>query len=137
MIRKFKAKEAKEKQAATLKASPPQSVVAVGSSSSAVDDDWDISDGSLEIIQREDAPLSVFSLAPTIEERATGFFVANFVLGMSGPSKGYLDYLTDVTRTQVLDDGLLSSSMCHSQLISNLPVVLCFQPLPSSWVFRS
>ncbi|KAH6711136.1 hypothetical protein DL95DRAFT_419426 [Leptodontidium sp. 2 PMI_412] len=109
VIRKFKAKEAKEKQAATLKASPPQSVVAVGSSSSAVDDDWDISDGSLEIIQREDAPLSVFSLAPTIEERATGFFVANFVLGMSGPSKGYLDYLTDVTRTQVLDDGLLSS----------------------------
>ncbi|PVH88699.1 hypothetical protein DL98DRAFT_402566 [Cadophora sp. DSE1049] len=109
VIRKFKAKEARDKKAASLKASPPQSVSS-GSSSPPDDDGWDdVSDSSLEIIQRVDAPLSVFSLAPTIEERATGFFVANFVLGMSGPSKGYLDYLTEVTRTQVLDDGLLSS----------------------------
>lgn len=112
VIRKFKAKEAREKKAASLKVSPAQST-SFASSSPPDDDSWDdVSDSPLEIIERVDAPLSVFSLAPTIEERATGFFVANFVLGMSGPSRGYLDYLTDVTRTQVLDDGLLASSMC-------------------------
>ncbi|KAH7336400.1 hypothetical protein BKA65DRAFT_33436 [Rhexocercosporidium sp. MPI-PUGE-AT-0058] len=108
VIRKFKAREARDKQA-TFKTSPPRPVVSSSLSLSA-EDDWDhVSDGSLEIIQREDARLSVFSLAPTIEERAIGFFVANFVLGISGPSKGYLDYLTEVARSQVLEDGLLSS----------------------------
>jgi hypothetical protein len=125
VIRKFKAKEARDKKA-SLKVSPPQSVSS-GSSSSPDEDGWDdISDGSLEIVQREDVPLSVFSLAPTIEERATGFFVANFVLGMSGPSKGYLDYLTEVTRTQVLDEGLLSSSMCCPQPNINLSAFVYF-----------
>lgn len=124
VIRKFKAKEARDKKA-TLRDSPPQSVSS-GSSSSPPYDDFNvgvigdfediISNGSLETVKRDAGPLSVFSIAPTIEERATGFFVANFVLGMSGPSKGYLDYLTDVTRGQVLDDGLLHSSMCHLQL---------------------
>ncbi|KAL2068906.1 hypothetical protein VTL71DRAFT_15244 [Oculimacula yallundae] len=108
VIRKFKAKEAREKQSIS-KASQPHSHSS-GPSPPFADDDWEnVSDTSLELIPREDVPLSVFSLAPTIEERATGFFLANFVLGMSGPSKGYLDYLTQVTRNQVVEDGLLSS----------------------------
>lgn len=64
---------------------------------------------SLEIVQQQDQQLDIYSLAPSLEDRATGFFVANYVLGMSGPSRGHLDYLTDVSRTQILEDGLVSS----------------------------
>jgi hypothetical protein len=93
VIRKFKAKEAREKQknesrGPTLVTSP---------------------DDEVEMVERADAQMSAFSLAPTIEDRGTGFFVANYVLGMDGPSKGHLDYLVDMARGQTLDDGLLSS----------------------------
>lgn len=60
-------------------------------------------------MEPEDTKLSVFSLAPTLEDRATGFFVANYVLGISGPSRGHLDYLADIARREVLDEGLLCS----------------------------
>ncbi|KAE8452509.1 hypothetical protein EG329_000412 [Mollisiaceae sp. DMI_Dod_QoI] len=96
VIRKFKAKEARQKEAvAKASASPPVSYE-------------DISDeeASLELVQQQDTQLDVFSLAPSLEDRATGFFVANYVLGMSGPSRGHLDYIVDVSRTQILDDGL-------------------------------
>lgn len=64
---------------------------------------------SIELVEREDIQLSMFSLAPTLEERATGFFIANYVLGISGPSRGHLDYLSDIARREVLDEGLLCS----------------------------
>lgn len=63
----------------------------------------------MEVVQQQDTQLDVFSLAPSIEDRATGFFVANYVLGMNGPSRGHLDYIGDVSRTQVLDEALICS----------------------------
>lgn len=63
----------------------------------------------LEIVQRQDPHLDIYTLAPTLEDRATAFFVANYVLGLSGPSKGHMDYLADVSRTQILDEGLVAS----------------------------
>jgi hypothetical protein len=60
-------------------------------------------------VQQEDSQLSVFSLAPTLEDRSIGFFVANYVLGMNGPSRGHLDYLADIARRQTLDEGLVCS----------------------------
>jgi hypothetical protein len=66
-------------------------------------------DSSVEFVEREDMKLSIFTLAPTLEDRATGFFVANYVLGISGPSHGHLDYLADIARREVLDEGLLCS----------------------------
>jgi hypothetical protein len=99
VIRKFKAKEARQKESAATKATV----------ASVSDDDPDIEEISLEIVQQQDTQLDIYSLAPSLEDRATGFFVANYVLGMSGPSRGHLDYLADVSRTQILDDGLVSS----------------------------
>jgi hypothetical protein len=66
-------------------------------------------DESVEFVDRDDNKLSMFTLAPTLEDRATGFFVANYVLGMSGPSRGHLDYLANIARREVLDEGLLCS----------------------------
>ncbi|KUJ15381.1 uncharacterized protein LY89DRAFT_111541 [Mollisia scopiformis] len=98
VIRKFKAKEAKQKEAAKTLTTPPVS-----------EDESNVEDASLEVAQQQDRQLDVFSLAPSLEDRATGFFVANYVLGMSGPSRGHLDYIADVSRTQIMDDSLVSS----------------------------
>lgn len=63
-------------------------------------------DESIEHVNREDTKLSIFALAPTLEDRATGFFVYNYVLGVSGPYRGHLDYLADIERKEVMDEGL-------------------------------
>ncbi|KAF4627512.1 hypothetical protein G7Y89_g10644 [Cudoniella acicularis] len=94
--RKFKAKEARRKALA------------------ATEGDQNIGDASsgalLEIVQQDTSPLSLtYTLAPTLEDRAIGFFVFNFVIGFDGPIKGHLASLNRLARTQNIDDRLMAS----------------------------
>jgi hypothetical protein len=50
----------------------------------------------------------VYSLVPSIEDRATGYFFANYVIGVYGPVRGYLDHLEHVYKSS-LDENLLAS----------------------------
>jgi len=98
VIRKIKAKEAKAKSASPKPHTPP-------SFHSDADDVQ--SELFVDVVRQEDDALSIFSLAPTIEDRATGFFVTNYVIGADGPSRGHLDYFADIARSQALGDGLI------------------------------
>lgn len=98
MIKKFKKKEAKEaKEKESRESSRPSPVLPVH---------WE---GSLELVRQEEAPLAVYTLAPSIEDRAIGFFTHHYVIGLNGPSRGHLDYLAEISRTQILEEGLLAS----------------------------
>lgn len=99
VIRKAKAAEGRAKQAASRTAPPTPS---------AIDDDGDASQEGMELVAQS-SPLQSFSLVPTVDERATGFFVSNYVYGLKGHTRGQLDYLTDVFRAESLDEGLISS----------------------------
>jgi hypothetical protein len=94
VVRKFKAKEAR-KQAA-LQISLQESPVAA-------------EEGSLEIVQQQDANLSSFQLAPTIEDLATGFFISNYVIGNSALGRGHLDPIENMSRFGGFDEALLCS----------------------------
>jgi len=108
VVRKVKAQEAKIKQG-SRRSSATSSLVS--SSAAAVTPD---SGNLFETVRREGHyyPTSqppTFSMAPTIEERATGFFFSNFVISVDGPSRGYLDHLENVYNTDDMDDNLLAS----------------------------
>jgi hypothetical protein len=64
-------------------------------------------DECLEIIRSDSTTLPAFNLAPTIEDRAMAFFVANYVKPPDGPAIGHMPYLTRMSGG--LPDGLLSS----------------------------
>jgi len=103
VIRKAKAGEVRAKQAASRASSSPHTPGAAS--------DGDASKGGLEVVAQASAssPLHCFSLVPTVDERATGFFVANYVSGLNGATRGHLDYLSDVFREENPDEGLLAS----------------------------
>lgn len=105
VIRKARAGEVRAKQAALR--SPPQ--ISTPQTVSATEcDDRDVTQEGMEVVAQ--APvLQRFSLAPTVDERATGFFVANYVYALDGHTHGYLDFLTDVFKRDTLDEGLVSS----------------------------
>lgn len=105
VIRKAKAGEVRAKQAA-LRSSPQTSTPQTPSVTD--DDDGDPSEDRIEVVDQA-SPLQHFSLVPTVDERATGLFVANYVYALDGHTRGHLDYLTDVFRRDSLDEGLLSS----------------------------
>ncbi|OBT70545.1 hypothetical protein VF21_10456, partial [Pseudogymnoascus sp. 05NY08] len=104
VIRKAKAGEVRAKQAAlsSPQTSTPQTPSAVD------DDDSDLSQDGMEVVAQA-SPLQHFSFVPTVDERATGLFVANYVYALNGHTRGHLDYLTDVFKRDSLDEGLLSS----------------------------
>ena len=105
VIRKAKAGEVRAKQAA-LRSSPQTSTPQTPSVTD--DDDSDPPEDGIEVVAQA-SPLQHFSLVPTVDERATGLFVANYVYALDGHTRGHLDYLTDVFRRDSLDEGLLSS----------------------------
>lgn len=77
VIRKFKAKEARTKRA-TLE--PSGSLISpTGTDESDVTSE-STSEEAGELIQRSKSPLSVFSLATNIEDQATCYFIANWVV---------------------------------------------------------
>jgi hypothetical protein len=86
VVRKFKAKEAKAKQMrkqSLMPASIPREDSDFGSQQ------------SLETVQQQQQrrqqqqPNLGITLMPTIEERATGFFITNYVLSAHGPTRGH------------------------------------------------
>jgi Fungal specific transcription factor domain len=104
VVHKFKAKEAREakKRAST---SPAADIIAPQDNAG-----LDSPETSLEIVQQQDSPLFVeYALAPTLEDRATGFFVFHYVIGPDGPSKGYLSNMVDLAREQTLEDSLMTA----------------------------
>jgi hypothetical protein len=108
VVRKAKAKEAKIKQGFT-RSSATSSLV-----SSPADAVMPDPGTSFEIVRRKDHHFPTFlpptfSIAPTIEERATSFFFSNFVIGVHGPTRGHLDHLENVYNTDDMDDNLLAS----------------------------
>ncbi|KFY82406.1 hypothetical protein V500_10575 [Pseudogymnoascus sp. VKM F-4518 (FW-2643)] len=105
VIRKAKAGDLRAKQAAlrsTSQTSTPQTPSATD------DDDGDPPQEGIEVVAQA-SPLEHFSLVPTVDERATGLFVANYVYALNGHTRGHLDYLTDVFKKDNLDEGLNSS----------------------------
>lgn len=107
VIRKAKAGEVRAKQAAS-RSSPQTSAPQTPSS---VDDDHgdgDLSQDGMEVVTQA-SQLQSFSLIPTIDECATGLFVANYVYELNGHTRGHLDYLTDIFKKDSLDEGLHSS----------------------------
>src|SRR6266480_3557849 len=100
VVRKVKAKEARAKQAAS-KASTPTVVLTEDTDSSFEE--------SCELVEGTNSPLGCYALAPNIEDRATGFFIANYVVLDNGLTRGHLDYLVDIYRSQSLDECLNSS----------------------------
>ncbi|OBT67350.1 hypothetical protein VE03_02998 [Pseudogymnoascus sp. 23342-1-I1] len=105
VIRKAKAGEVRAKQA-VLRSTPQTSTPQTPSATD--DDDGDPPQEGIEVISQASS-LQSFSLVPTIDERATGLFVANYVYALNGHTRGHLDYLTDVFKKNNLDEGLLSS----------------------------
>jgi hypothetical protein len=83
VILKFKAKEASAKQAPSKSSSAPASISGEEHHTS--------SEKALEIVKnKSQQDHSLWStLTPTIEERAIGVFVTNYVLSLHGPSKGH------------------------------------------------
>lgn len=105
VIRKAKAGEVRAKHAA-LRSTPQSSTPQTPSA--ADDDDSDPSQEGIEVVAQA-SPLQLFSLVPTVDDRATGFFVANYVYELNGHTRGHLDYLTDIFKKDNLDVGLISS----------------------------
>lgn len=100
VIKKFKAKEARTKTKAVVKFPASLPMPAEGS-------DVD-SEESMEVV-RQFVPALSYALAQSIEERATIFFVANYIIGDSGPTRGHLDYLQDLYHTDTLPESLMTS----------------------------
>jgi len=110
VIRKFKAKEARSKQATTTALIPARGISPSPTVSYVPDDevlgDFEYST-DVDILVRQ-SPVSRFSLAPTLEDRATAYFVTNYTVNISGPTKGHLDFITAICGEDA-DEGLLSA----------------------------
>lgn len=100
VIKKFKAKEARTRAASKSLVSVP--------STPAEASDCD-SEESLEVVRPWPAPILSYTLAQPLEDRATVFFVTNYIIGIRGPTRGHLDYLSDLYQTSSLPDGLMAS----------------------------
>lgn len=98
----------KAKQAAKHAISKPDSK----DSSSAESGSSEFENGSEEILElARRAPTPVFSLAPSIGERATAYFVTNYVINTSGPTTGYMDQLSTICNIHGGEDAGLLEAM--------------------------
>ena len=93
VIRKAKAAEAKKSSS-----SPTQSEKSSRESTPAED---------LEIISRRWDP--IFSVGPTVDERATCYFIFHYLVGIQAPSRGVLDNLLLLYQTNSIDENLLTA----------------------------
>lgn len=129
MVRKAKAREVKAKKqgspsnsnsatafpASTSTATPPRPPTQLGSLKAA-DEDMVVAVKrdrqfpnfltSTVTVMPNLASLSYRTLGPTLEERATSFFVSNYVVGIKGPTRGHLSSLET---TYHFDDNLMAS----------------------------
>lgn len=63
----------------------------------------------MEVVRRCPSPIPAFSLAPTIEDQATAYFVTNYVVNTGGPTRGHLDYITKICGEDGDFEGLICS----------------------------
>ena len=61
----------------------------------------------LELVSQRWDP--IFSINPTIDERATTYFVFHYLVGIQAPSRGVLDNLLLLYQTNSIDDNLLTA----------------------------
>ncbi|PQE26032.1 hypothetical protein CJF30_00000751 [Rutstroemia sp. NJR-2017a BBW] len=99
VIKRAKAKHEKARQKAA-----PISTASSSSSSS--------SNSSLELAPTTPSQRispSYLNITPSIEDRAAAFFVSNYVIGDSGPTRGHLDQLADLYESNGIDDNLVAA----------------------------
>ncbi|TVY81468.1 hypothetical protein LSUE1_G002769 [Lachnellula suecica] len=106
VVHKIKAREARESRRTKTKGSPASDITIPQD-----DDTESISlSTSLEIVQQDNSPLSAeYALAPTLEDRAVGCFVFNYVMNRNGPSRGHMQNLAEMSRVNVLGDSLTTA----------------------------
>lgn len=131
VVRKAKARQAKAKQGSpsTTKVStppspsPPYTSASASAVASYPAKSEIVAVEDLAVVIRQDSRFPTFltstvtissnlqsisyrSLGPTLEERATSFFVSNYVIGVKGPTRGHLESLET---TYHFDDNLMAS----------------------------
>ncbi|ESZ98783.1 hypothetical protein SBOR_0832 [Sclerotinia borealis F-4128] len=67
-----------------------------------------------DIVSRIPQPRQVISvnylnITPSIEDRATAFFLSNYVIGDHGPTRGHLDHISDLYESDSIDDNLVAA----------------------------
>lgn len=67
-----------------------------------------------DMVVRSSQPSQVISIdylniTPSIEDRATAFFLSNYVIGDNGPTRGHLDHLSDLYNSDGVDDNLVAA----------------------------
>ncbi|KAM3076026.1 hypothetical protein ACMFMG_006461 [Clarireedia jacksonii] len=106
VIKKVKAKHDKTRQKTEPSGFPISTAFPSGSESS---------NSSLELVARTPAQLeqiispTCLNITPSIEDRATAFFVANYVISDHGPTRGHLDRLADLYEADSIDDNLVAA----------------------------
>lgn len=114
VVRKFKAREARDKKALALRSpdtnSSPSTTSSPGFSESDQEEKYqsDSSATSLEVVQQDQLSVS-YSLAPTLEDRAASFFAFHYIIDSKGPTKTLMDRATHLFQEQHIDEHLLSS----------------------------
>ncbi|KAF7871559.1 hypothetical protein EAF04_003666 [Stromatinia cepivora] len=53
--------------------------------------------------------INYFNITPSIEDKATAFFLSNYVIGDHGPTRGHLDHLSDLYESDSMDDNLVAA----------------------------
>ncbi|TVY94371.1 hypothetical protein LAWI1_G000600 [Lachnellula willkommii] len=128
VVHKFKAREARE---AKKMASAP----VVDTTRSQEDVPLDSRETSPEVVQQQDSPMPVrYAVAPTLEDRATGFFIFHYVLGMHGPSKGHFYNLLTNAALNSPEDVTKDSTLMAIHILSIFETVTgCRQRSLKDW----
>ncbi|KAA8575713.1 hypothetical protein EYC84_004826 [Monilinia fructicola] len=64
----------------------------------------------IEISQPSQAiSVNYLNITPSIEDRATAFFLSNYVMGDHGPTRGHLDHLSDLYEAESIDENLVAA----------------------------
>lgn len=115
VVRKFKAREARDKKALALRSpntnSSPSTINSPGVSESDQEEKYqsDSSATSLEVVQQDQLSVS-YSLAPNLEDRAISFFAFHYIIDSNGPTRTLMDRANQhLFREQHIDEHLLSS----------------------------
>ncbi|KAI9648508.1 hypothetical protein NHQ30_003143 [Ciborinia camelliae] len=110
VIKKAKVKHEKGKQKSSESVSP-NSTTAYSTTPSLTSS---LDHSPQEMVVRTSRPSQVISInylniTPSIEDKATAFFLSNYVIGDHGPTRGHLDHLSDLYESDSIDDNLVAA----------------------------
>ncbi|APA09980.1 hypothetical protein sscle_05g047500 [Sclerotinia sclerotiorum 1980 UF-70] len=112
VIKKAKVKHEKAKQktvgSISPNSTPPNSNISSPSSSQ------ESSSSPRNVVVRTLQPsqiisINYFNITPSIEDKATAFFLSNYVIGDHGPTRGHLELLSDLYESNSIDDNLVAA----------------------------